>query len=335
MADTTKVNSSWLDKLRRTVVNNGSPAIPDLTGKTLEDFYVLRKMDVSSGEADIYLCSGIGARAGKQYVLKYYRRVNAVKPDVVMKLMGIKSPSVAPIEGFGVFQNHQYTVSPYYEMPSLSELLAGGARFSEEELRTRIIPSVIEGLRAVHEAGILHRDLKPGNLIPDASGEHIVIIDFGISSDAGGNTFVVTQTGMTPFYAAPEALQGIFHRETDYYALGITIFELFTGFTPFQNPGISGEEAARLAAISKIEFPENFPERLRKLVLGLTYKDISHRNEMNNPNRRWGYNEVKWWLLGENVPVPGENTFVEKVSPAAAPGFPPYRFNGVTCRTEN
>ncbi len=220
-------------------------------------------------------------------------------------------------------------------MQALSEVVASGVRFSEEELRTRIIPSVIEGLRAVHEAGVLHRDLKPGNLIPDKIGEHIVLIDFGISSDAGRNTFVVTQTGMTPFYAAPEAMQGIFHQETDYYALGITIFELFTGFTPFQNPGISGEEAARLAAISKIEFPENFPERLKKLVLGLTYKDISYRNEMNNPNRRWGYNEVKRWLRGENVPVPGETPGAEKVSPAAAPGFPPYRFNGITCRTEN
>ena len=110
----------------------------------------------------------------------------------------------------------------------------------------------------MHDAGILHKDLKPANLIPDDTGEHIVLIDFGISSDAGKNTFVVTETGMTPFYAAPEAMQGIFHKETDYYALGITVFELFTGFTPFQNPGLSPEEAARLASVSKIEFPENF-----------------------------------------------------------------------------
>ena len=147
--------------------------------------------------------------------------------------MEIKSPSVAPIDSFGTFQNHQYTVLPYYEMPALSEVVASGVRFSEEELRTRIIPSVIEGLRAVHEAGVLHRDLKPGNLIPDKTGEHIVLIDFGISSDAGRNTFVVTQTGMTPFYAAPEAMQGIFHQETDYYALGDYDIRAFHGLYPF------------------------------------------------------------------------------------------------------
>ncbi|WP_274968878.1 DUF6273 domain-containing protein [Succinimonas amylolytica] len=331
----TKVNSSWLDKLKGTRVNTGMADIPNLAGKTLEDFHIDRKMDLSSGEADIYLCTGTGKRAGKQYVLKYYRRENAVKQDVVRKLMGIKSPCVAPIVSFGTFAKHQYTVLPYYEMPALSELLARGVRFSEKELCTRIIPSVIAGLRTVHNAGILHRDLKPGNLIPDPTGEHIVLIDFGISSNAGRNTFVVTETGMTPFYAAPEAMQGIFHRETDYYALGITVFELFTGFTPFQNPGLSGEEAARLAAVSKISFPKRFPERLRKLVLGLTYKDISHRNEKNNPNRRWGYDEVARWLKGEDVPVPGEGfSGASKVPPPAVPAFPPYRFNGTACRTE-
>ena len=319
----TKVNSSWLDKLKGTRVNTGMADIPNLAGKTLEDFHIDRKMDLSSGEADIYFCTGTGKRAGKQYVLKYYRRENAVKPDVVRKLMGIKSPCVAPIVSFGTFAKHQYTVLPYYEMPALSELLARGVRFSEKELCTRIIPSVIAGLRTVHNAGILHRDLKPGNLIPDPTGEHIVLIDFGISSNAGRNTFVVTETGMTPFYAAPEAMQGIFHRETDYYALGITVFELFTGFTPFQNPGLSGEEAARLAAVSKISFPKRFPERLRKLVLGLTYKDISHRGEKDNPNRRWGYDEVARWLKGEDVPVPGEGN-----AGSWEQQFLPYSFDG-------
>jgi hypothetical protein len=64
--------------------------------------------------------------------------------------------------------------------------------------------------------------------------------------------------------------------------------ELFTGFTPFHNPGLSPEEAARLAAISKAEFPKNFPEDLKKLVLGLICKDISHRNEKDNPQQSPG-----------------------------------------------
>ncbi len=321
----TKVNSSFLSKLRKTVLNKAD-SLPDITGKTLGEFHADRRMNLSSGEADIYRCSGTGSHVGEGFVLKYYRRENAVKQDVLEKLRGIKSPCVAPVTGYGSYEGHQYAVRPYYEMPALSEVLASGTTLSEEELKTLIIPSVITGLKALHDIGILHKDLKPANLLPDNTGEHIVLIDFGISSDAGKNTFVVTETGMTPFYAAPEAMQGIFHKETDYYALGITIFELFTGFTPFQNPGLSPEEAGRLAAISKIEFPKTFPEDLKKLVLGLTYKDISHRNEKDNPNRRWGYDEVRRWLNGEEVPVPGESTKHDLK-------FLPYSFNGISCAT--
>ena len=316
----TKVNSSLSSKFEETKVNIVQK-LPDITGLTLGEFHIDSRLEIVSGEADIYLCSVVGSHSGKKFLLKYYRRENAVKPDVLEKLKTVTSPFVAPVEDVGAYQGYQYVVRPYYRRAALAELLAKGTRFSEEDLKTLIIPSIIKGLKAVHDIGILHKDLKPANLIPDDAGEHIVLIDFGISSDAGKNTFVVTQTGMTLAYAAPEALQGIFHKETDYYALGITVFELFAGFTSFQNPGLSPEEAARLASISKIEFPENFPEDLKKLVSGLTYKDISHRNEKDNPNRRWGFDEVMRWLNGEDVPEPG------KGGDASSP-FQPYRFNG-------
>ena len=319
----TKINASVAEKFKRTRPNMPNSQIPDITGITLGDFHVDSKRDVPSREADIYLCSGTGPYAGRRFILKYYRRELAVKQEVIEKLKRINNPCVAPIISFGEYEGHQYAVLPFYENQSFAEVLAGGERFSENELRSFIIPSVIEGLKALHDAGILHKDIKPGNLIPDDSCQHVVLIDFGISSDAGRNTLLLTRTGMTPAYAAPEAIQGVFHRETDYYALGITIFELFTGFTPFQNPGFSPEETARLAAISKIEFPSDFPEALKKLVLGLTYKDLSRRNEKDNPNRRWGYDEVRRWLNGEDVPVPGEHEVSEQ-----KPKFLPYSFGG-------
>jgi serine/threonine protein kinase len=280
--------------------------LPDITDQTVDGFHADAKLDIVSGEADLYFCSGTGDRSGRNYLLKYYRRKNAVKREVLDKLKTVKSPFVAPVEGFGEYQGFQYTVRPWYQIGSLAAQLAEGSRFSEEHLRSLIIPSVIEGLKTVHDAGIVHKDLKPANLMPDDTGEHIVLIDFGISSYAGERSIVLTQPGMTPGYAAPEVSQGVFLRETDYYALGITVFELCTGFTPFQNPELSPDEICRLAAISKIEFPDNFPPRLRDLVLGLTYKDISHRNEPDNPNRRWGYDEIRRWLAGEDVPVPGD-----------------------------
>ena len=66
--------------------------------------------------------------------------------------------------------------------------------------------------------------------------------------------------------------------------------------------------------------PEDFPEDLRKLVLGLTYKDISNRNSGNARSRRWGWQEVENWLKGIKQPVPG-------MFPDEAPAFLPYVFD--------
>lgn len=82
MSDT-KIN--FFNKLKNTAINKFS-SVPDITGQTVEDFYVEKRMEITSGEADIYLCSGTENHAGKKFILKYYRRENAVKPEVIAKL---------------------------------------------------------------------------------------------------------------------------------------------------------------------------------------------------------------------------------------------------------
>lgn len=326
----TKINSAILDKFSKTVINRVKSDIPDITGKTIDGLYVERKMDVASGEAAIYICHREGETDDdSRLVLKLFHREEALKSDVLDRIRSIRNPCVAPVVHAGYFQGHRFTVLPYYRYPSLADVLLSGQTFSEKELRELIIPSVNEGLRAVHEQGVLHKDLKPSNLMLDNSGEHVVLIDFGISTAAGSKTLVVTQTGMTPFYAAPEALQGVYHRETDYYSFGITIFELFTGHTPFQMKDVTVDEAVRLSAVRGIDFPKDFPVNLKKLVLGLTYRDLTYRNDRNNPNRRWGYDEVKRWLAGEDLPVPGNN------GGAVVSGFLPYSFSGRTFTEES
>ena len=134
---------------------------------------------------------------------------------------------------------------------------------------------------------------------------HIVLIDFGISSVADSSTMVVTQTGKSPFYSAPETTTGLFWTGSDYYSLGISLYELYTGTTPYQNAGI--DNIALYAQAQRIPFPDDFDAELKDLIEGLTYKDISNRNDPGNPNRRWEYKEVSAWLNGEKPPVPGQN----------------------------
>lgn len=190
-----------------------------------DDYIVNGKLDIPTGEADLYLCT----KKRQTYVAKVYRRKSAIKDEIIKKLLSINSPYVAKIYASGSFNGFPVEILPYYKNGSLK-----GEKFTLEELREEVIPSLNEGLHALHEVGIIHKDLKPSNIMLSDDGQSVAIIDFGISSVRENDaTVVVTRTGMTPEYSAPETFRNAFLEESDYYSLGITIFELYYGKTPY------------------------------------------------------------------------------------------------------
>lgn len=259
-------------------------------------YRVVEKMPVVAGEADLYVC-----RQGSQkYVAKVYRRTASIKAEVIERLRRIKSPYIAAIYEVGAYRGATVEILPYYSRGSLS-----GRTFHYEQLRSKIIPCLNEGLKALHDAKIIHKDLKPSNIMLTDDQQSVAIIDFGISSAAEATeTVLVTQTGMTPEYSAPETFKGLYSSHADYYALGITLYELFCGKTPYGN--MPAEEIEKYIAIQRIPFPKTMPAELQELIKALTYYDISNRRDKNNPNRRWGYDEVKKWLAGVKQTIPGE-----------------------------
>lgn len=266
-------------------------------GTTICDKYkVQSQLEVSSGEADLFLCSD----GSRQYVAKVYKRKFAIKQEVIDALLKIDSPYVARLYETGTYNGYPVEILPYYERGSLQ-----GKTFTEDELVRKIIPNINEGLHAIHKAGIIHKDLKPSNIMLNSDGETVSIIDFGISSIiADGNTVLVTKTGMTPEYSAPETFKNLFLRESDYYSFGITLFELFCGYAPYAN--MQPEEIEQYVSVQRIPYPEEMSALLQDFIPALTYYDISNRSNKNNPNRRWTYEEVKKWLDGEPLVIPGE-----------------------------
>ena len=261
-----------------------------------EKYRVQNQLEVSSGEADLFLCSD----GSMQYVAKVYKRKFAIKQEVINALLKIDSPYVARLYETGAYNGYPVEILPYYEKGSLQ-----GKTFTEDELVRKIIPNINEGLHAIHEAGIIHKDLKPSNIMLNSDGETVSIIDFGISSIiADGNTVLVTKTGMTPEYSAPETFKNLFLRESDYYSFGITLFELFCGYTPYAN--MQPEEIEQYVSVQRIPYPEEMSALLQDFISALTYYDISNRSNKDNPNRRWTYEEVKKWLDGEPLVIPGE-----------------------------
>ena len=251
-----------------------------------------------SGEADGYLC----AQGGLGYTAKIYRRVMKLKPELTRTLMALNSEHVARLIDVGTINGRRFEIYPFYPAGSLADDLKKWT-ITYEGLCDIIIPDITAGLEALHKAGIVHRDIKPSNIMwRSAKKDSVVLIDFGLASVAATSlTVVVSQVGYTQGYAAPEVSTGVYLDDSDYYSLGIVIYELFTGKMPFQN--------AREAISGVITRPSNMPEDLYNLIRGLTYKDISFRDDLDNPNRRWTYCEVQDWLEGKDPPVPGM-TFV-------------------------
>lgn len=300
---------------QNTVVNTALSSSTALKEGTLlnNKYRIVQPLNVSTGEADLYICED----SGRKYVAKVYRRQRAVKKEVVEKLKSINFPFIAKLYEVGNINGMPYEILPYYRNGSLS-----GRQFSLEELKRIIIPSINKSLRILHNNGIIHKDIKPSNIMMLDNNNGVALIDFGISSVVEqGSTVLVTKTGMTPEYSAPETFRNLFLEESDYYSFGITLFELFCGYTPYNN--MSAEEIAQYTAVQRIPFSEDMPQDLQDLISGMTYYDITNRNKKNNPNRRWTYTEVENWCKGKKQVVPGEGTIYN-----AENAIPPYSFLG-------
>lgn len=288
------------------------------TGSVIAEKYtVIEPLSVSTGEADLYICEYMDTK----YVVKIYRRQRAVKSEVLEVLKSINSPFVASLFDTGIYNNMPFEVLPYYRNGSLQ-----GKKYSFDELKNTIIPCINEALKILHKNNIIHKDLKPSNIMLMDDGKSVAIIDFGISSVVDeGNTVLVTKTGMTPEYSAPETFRNLFLEESDYYSFGITLYELFCGYTPYKN--MNAEEIAQYTAIQRIPFPKDMPKELQDLISGVTYFDITNRNKKENPNRRWTYKEVSNWCNGTKQVIPGEGNEI-----ASYNTIPAYTFLGKAYR---
>jgi len=281
-----------------------------------DKYQIIEPLSLATGEADLYICKC----DGKEYVAKIYRRQRAIKQEVISALRSIDSPYVATLFDTGEYKSLPFEILPYYKNGSLQ-----GKKFSLEELKNTIIPCINEALHILHQSDIIHKDLKPSNIMLLDDNKSVAIIDFGISSVVEqGNTVLVTKTGMTPEYSAPETFRNLFLEESDYYSFGITLYELYCGYTPYKN--MNAEEIAQFTAVQRIPFPKDMPKDLQDLISAVTYFDITNRHKKENPNRRWTYEEVRNWCNGEKQIIPGES--VGMVEAVARTTIPTYTFLG-------
>ncbi|BDS05839.1 hypothetical protein NT6N_08790 [Oceaniferula spumae] len=117
---------------------------------------------------------------------------------------------------------------------NLEQRIANEGAIKEDELLP-IASEIVSGLHAANDAGLIHRDVKPGNILFDANG-HAKIVDFGLALVTQGGKAKADEVWATPYYVPPEALDGLEEDfRSDIYALGATLYHAFSGRPPISD----------------------------------------------------------------------------------------------------
>jgi len=171
--------------------------------------------------------SGEAARMAK---VRFEREVRAVAR--------LSHPHVVQVYDYGSEGDLAYIVMEFVEGRELKDYFDAAERFDVKTI-FRVMGELLDALHLAHEAGIIHRDVKPANVMIDA-GRHAKLTDFGVAriTEGGGDQAEATRAGTiigTPAYMSPEQIQGQpLDRRSDIFSAGIIFYQLLTWRKPFE-----------------------------------------------------------------------------------------------------
>ena len=188
-------------------------------------------------------------------------------------------PNIAPVFDSGVDGDRQFMVMQLVDGPDLERVLAGHGRMPVAEA-LRIAMAVAEALQAAHDHGLIHRDVKPGNILLTSDGS-VRVVDFGISravSDVRRTTPGLLLGSMQ--YCSPEQVVGEeVGPPSDIYSLGLVLYELLTGVRPFDgsSPAAVALERVRHEPPPPSTVAQDLPAGIDELVMGALAREPAAR----------------------------------------------------------
>ncbi len=270
-------------------------------GDTLAGRYILKKvLNPDNGEAATFVCE----YDDFPFLAKIYFPDKAPSEERIETEKKINSPFLIKKSDRFTYNGCSCEIMPFFNK---ADLISSGKAVNDRRLFETIIPNVNEALKAVHDAGLVHGNVRPTNIFYSPFGpDQVLLGDLGI--DVSDVKEFTKQTAFA--FLPPENTKGIFGPEADYWSLGVTLVMLVTGRGVFD--GLNRKQMLKKACTYEMEIPDKASDQLKRIIRGLTVKDYK---------TRWGYDEIKKCLAGEEVPVVDEYVY--------EPPTDVYNFNGV------
>ena len=256
-----------------------------MIGKSLKNRYFITSLIQEGGMSFVYLAEDIINK--KQVAVKIMKDETFSDPLNVARFQrearacaSLRHTNIVEIYDIDEYKGKPYIVMEYVESKSLKDLLITRGTFSPLEA-CDIIYQLADALMHAHEHGVIHRDIKPQNVMMQYDGG-VKLLDFGIATinDAPN----ITQKDMvigSVHYMAPEVLKGKgASPKSDIYALGITFFELLSGKQPFND-----SQAVNIA-MKQIEEPLPSIHKIRNDV-NVKIEKIINKACQKNPDSRY------------------------------------------------
>ncbi|HAE43974.1 MAG TPA: Stk1 family PASTA domain-containing Ser/Thr kinase [Lachnospiraceae bacterium] len=252
------------------------------SGTVLGERYEIVGRVGSGGMADVY--------KAKDHKLNRFVAVKVMKPEFredgtfiskfrreAQAAAGLANPNIVNVFDVGEDQGNYYIVMELVEGITLKDYIGKKGKLSVREA-TSIAIQVCMGLAAAHSSGIVHRDVKPQNIIISTDGK-VKVTDFGIARAASSNTISANAMGSV-HYSSPEQVRGGYSdSRSDIYSLGITLYEMVTGRVPFD-----GETTVAIAIKhlqDEMEPPSKYspdlPHALEQIIYKCTQKSVDRR----------------------------------------------------------
>lgn len=254
------------------------------TGMIIAERYEIVSKIGTGGMADVY--------KAMDHKLNRFVAVKVLKPEFredatfvkkfrseAQAAAGLTHPNIVNVFDVGDDEGVYYIVMELIEGITLKEYISKKGKLSVKEA-TSIAIQVSMGLEAAHNHGIVHRDVKPQNIIISTDGK-VKVTDFGIARAASSNTISSNVMGSV-HYSSPEQVRGGYSDEkSDIYSLGITLYEMVTGRVPFDGDTTVAIAIKHLQEemVPPSVYTENLPYSLEQIILKCTQKSVGRRYE--------------------------------------------------------